>query len=497
MARDVERDRIIQELKRVSQGNDPMARAAQYIQNLNANAAGAAAAPTIQERNGLNAMHQAVQNAARGLHGSNNAAPDHAVRDMLTQNTLSMLNEDRQRHIATAESRADEEYIQWLTDVNDGKYRHIAHIIMLTARFAGELPHDLISVHARKMIKQRINTSQYVRYDDKIREVEQVIWELVHQKRYPGVINEPVHAIVTEIMPQIDAVMAHIYSNIQQFSKAALRVSLDKLQQAAQAAAMNPQARGITLGVIMLSLVIQQFPQLADSLGQGLQTALGNLSPIPPKLLELLSAGFPGKKAQTSFVLEQVLKFLSDKFGPQWSRSAADSWFVHSRMREFEKERLFTWLSDTWPEYCSFLQNFLRRHVDAWTVLVDPGLVGNARMACSDIASRNPRLRALQVTHVMNAARHMQDERSATFVDYFCGVIAARWRANSVFAAQPYKTRNEQQAVAQALTESSIRLHEYTIDGDSIAWQPRPQPRSLHELRHSEIFAPHLFHPSI
>ena len=99
-------------------------------------------------------------------------------------------------------------------------------------------------------------------------------------------------------------------------------------------------------------------------------------------------------------------------------------------------------------------KSFQRRTKDAWTVLVDPGLAGNARMACNDLAVRLPRLRGLTMHHVLEVAKNDADEHNNMFTDYFCGAIAARWRANSVFAAQPYKTRNEQNAVMQAVADA-------------------------------------------
>ena len=61
--------------------------------------------------------------------------------------------------------------------------------------------------------------------------------------------------------------------------------------------------------------------------------------------------------------------------------------------------------------------------------------------------------------------------------------MAARWRANSVFAAQPYKTGNEQEAVARALQDASARFCDYAINGSRVSWSPRHHPQTLAELR--------------
>ena len=119
-----------------------------------------------------------------------------------------------------------------------------------------------------------------------------------------------------------------------------------------------------------------------------------------------------------------------------------------------------------------------------WEDFVDPGLAGNARIACYDIGQELPRLRALNLDHVMNTMTfEPSTEYTNMFTDYFCAVVAARWRANSVLAAQPYKTKNEQAAVMVALHESSKRLCEYALSNQRVLYMPREHPTTLAELR--------------
>jgi len=114
----------------------------------------------------------------------------------------------------------------------------------------------------------------------------------------------------------------------------------------------------------------------------------------------------------------------------------------------------------------------------SWDAIVDPGLAGNARIACKNIAdAHHPRLRGLTVDMILA----IEDE---SLLDFFCAAIAARWRANSVFAAGPYKTGNEQQAVLHALNEAMSLFRDYTVAGGLLHKDDtRRPPTSLAELR--------------
>lgn len=118
-----------------------------------------------------------------------------------------------------------------------------------------------------------------------------------------------------------------------------------------------------------------------------------------------------------------------------------------------------------------------------WEQFVDPGLAGNARIACYDVEQALPRLSGITMRHVSDFAKEKKDEHAKMFVDFFCAVVAARWRANSVLAAQPYKTKNEQDAVLLALRESSKRLHNFRLLNGNIQFCVRRPPTTLAELR--------------
>jgi len=221
---------------------------------------------------------------------------------MLTKEALGILGDERARQVASEEVTGDRKYVQWLREIANGRYKHIAKLIALTARFAGELTHDLISPHAREHIEARLEQGGYAGYAVNLAEVESAVDDLVDGS-------------------------------------------------------------------------------------------------------------------------------------------------------------------------------------DAWTALVDCGLAGNARMACHEISQKLERMRGLTMTHVLETARTARNEHDHIFIDFFCAVIAARWRANSVFAAQPYKTGNEQEAVTRALADASARFCDFAIKGRIVAWSPRHHPRTLAELR--------------
>ena len=111
-----------------------------------------------------------------------------------------------------------------------------------------------------------------------------------------------------------------------------------------------------------------------------------------------------------------------------------------------------------------------------WHDLVDPGLVGNARITCQNIVDAHPRLRGLGVELILNS-----DEPSV--LDFFCAAVAARWRANSVFAAGPYKTGNEQQAVLHALNEAVSLFRDYHVRDNQLTLSPRPPVTTLSQIR--------------
>ena len=268
-----EHARILQELERYAssqpaRAGGPLARAIQYISRMD---------PSAEDEAGSN-----------------------AVSELLTKQTLHVLQEEREHELATDETQSDHEYIEYIRLIQGGRYKHIARMIALVARYAGEVPHELIHPTTRQIIRDGVDTS--------------------------------------------------------------------------------------------------------DS-----------------------------RQARLSKVEDLCARY-------QW----------------------------TWEDF------------------VDPGLAGNARIACYDIGQQLPRLRAITLYHVMNTMKAPANSESEhMFTDYYCAVVAARWRANSVLAAQPYKTKNEQAAVVVALHESSRRLCDYALQGQQVVYSPRYHPRTLAELRDS------------
>lgn len=113
-----------------------------------------------------------------------------------------------------------------------------------------------------------------------------------------------------------------------------------------------------------------------------------------------------------------------------------------------------------------------------WDKVMDPGLSGNARIACANLSRALPQLGGVTVEMVL---KYSGDDN---VLDYFCSVVAARWRASSVFAAGPYKTGNEQNAVTRALKDAVMLCREYTVvDSALVHTGVLRAPTTLAELR--------------
>jgi len=124
-----------------------------------------------------------------------------------------------------------------------------------------------------------------------------------------------------------------------------------------------------------------------------------------------------------------------------------------------------------------------------WHTLVDPGLSGNARIACQNIEDALPNLYGLTVDLILEYT----DPKADILLDYFCAAVAARWRANTVFAAGPYKTGNEQNAVSKALNDAVRLCRDFKINGNRLVYEKRERlPTTLAEVRsaHSGAFYP-------
>lgn len=295
---DTEAEQIVRDLRRRSVPGDPANRAAEFIERTEKTLNDGANDRIGYDVMGLNLDGRRAQEyVARDTR--HRLPDDHAVRDMMTKETLDIIRQERNHELASFETKSDYEYIDLIGRINQGQYKHIAKMIALTARYAGELPHDLIHPTTRRRIEDRLRRGQYANAVDRSREVEAAITEM----------------------------------------------------------------GGTT-----------------------------------------------------------------------------------------------------------------------WETFVDPGLACNARIACSDIANRLPRLHGINVTHALN---YMSGNAAHAdmFTDFFCAVIACTWRFNSVMSAQPYKTKYEHASVQQALRIASLRLADFLLDRDEITHCARKPPRNVSELR--------------
>ena len=567
---DTERDRVVRELRRVGRRGDPMHRAAEWLEKHPGAAVQDNAGNVLpEESQGFRDLADAARKADK-IPGERQPPPDNTIRNMLTQKTISLIDEERARHVAAQEGEQDQDYIQWLTDVRSGEYRHVAKLIALTARFAGELPHDLISHHARRQIKDKVEKSEYVRYEDQIEQVEVAIWELVHQRQFPPLIGNANNAAANYVIRnKVNAMMkdfAQLVIDNSWLSKLFMIIQMKSLGE--------PQFKKRSYDEF--SFDHSAMENIIDVTGSLMQTFNEQLEDNKNTLVSVLETWVPqmktyGKSANefvASYLLYliDILTFLNEKVKPAIynyrgkingtiaALTAIIGWWnkdvLHKKYREInfknildaaslsKIEEMFSNLYDpTWIKFGKMLLGyavlhkimpdstavmnwlyrsphfniefrehvltvlsnhfdtfsaFKRRKKDAWTVLVDPGLAGNARMACHDLSTRVPLLRNLTMTHVLSTAMNDEDERSNMFTDYFCGAVAARWRANSVFSAQPYKTRNEQSAVVQALADASVRLRDYAIENSCVVFRPREQPKTLAQLRTGLVESPFL-----
>lgn len=143
---------------------------------------------------------------------------------------------------------------------------------------------------------------------------------------------------------------------------------------------------------------------------------------------------------------------------------------IHPALRKMWK--------DSASESDKVRSDLIKQTFEEWRHIFDPGLVGNASIACKNIEQSFPdRLRGLNVDIILNTDMHEP-------LEYFCAVTAARWRANSVFSAGPYKTGKEQNAVIVALNDSIALFSDYVLMNGTLMHMPRrAAPQTLSELR--------------
>ena len=302
---DVEAEQIIRDLRRRAVPGDPSYRAADYIEKAytdyrdKVNRGETVPPAAAQVTSGLNTILESTQRAQQQILRQQAPEQDTTTRDMLTKETLALLRQEREHELGNTEEKNDYEYIQLIENIFAGRFKYVSQLILLTSRYAGELPHELIHPFTRQKIQSRL--------------------------------------------------------------------------------------------------------------------------------------------AQSDYATENI------------------------RVKEVESEL---------TESC------------AWQDLVDPGLAGNARIACDEIAQTLPRLRGLNINHVIEFVRNVNDdEHKQTFLDFFCAVTAFAWRYNSVMAAQPYKTKYEHEAVQKGLRDAALRLKNFALENGAVLYAPRQPPKTLQELR--------------
>jgi len=179
---DTEWQQVVRDLRKRSTAGDAAQRAATWIEaNWATMDAGGAPGllPMPLGGTGLHRIDQAAAHAEQYLSRREPPLPaDHGVRDMMTKETLSLLRQERDHELASEETKNDYEYIEYFRTIFGGAYKHVAQMIALTARFAGELPHDLIHPTVRARIEERLSTGQYAARAQREQEVEAAITSL-------------------------------------------------------------------------------------------------------------------------------------------------------------------------------------------------------------------------------------------------------------------------------------------------------------------------------
>jgi len=171
---DTEKDRVVRELRGMGRPGDPAHRAATWIERNYAQTNMVAPlyeVVTEAEARGSAAITETATRARQVLERDPpQRAPDHAVRDMLAKETISLLRQEREHGLATQDTKDDYEYIEYFRNIAGSEW--VGDMIAMTARLAGELPHDLLHPSARSRIQQRLEGGQYASRQARQREVE-------------------------------------------------------------------------------------------------------------------------------------------------------------------------------------------------------------------------------------------------------------------------------------------------------------------------------------
>jgi len=174
---DTEWEQIVRDLRRRALPGDPANRAATWIEQnaavLNAGHYGAPALPGEELGTGLRDINASADRAqAWALRRQPPLPADHDVRNMMTKETLGILRQDRDHELASEENRNDYEYIEYIRLIYGGTYAHVGKMIALTARHAGELPHDLIHPTVRTRIENRLHAEGHADPISRLRDVQ-------------------------------------------------------------------------------------------------------------------------------------------------------------------------------------------------------------------------------------------------------------------------------------------------------------------------------------
>jgi hypothetical protein len=176
---DAERDRVVRELRRIGRRGDPAYRAAKWIEdNFTRSRRGAGTVgPDAVQASGAVEITETAEMARRVLEREPpRPPPDHAVRDMLAKETISMIRQEREHGMAMQDVKDDYEYIEYFRNIAGLEW--VADMIAMTARLAGELPHDLLHPSARSRIQQRLEGGQYADRNARQREVQNELSQL-------------------------------------------------------------------------------------------------------------------------------------------------------------------------------------------------------------------------------------------------------------------------------------------------------------------------------
>ena len=178
---DVETEQIVRDLRRRAVPGDPSYRAAQYIESAYQDYQSRLAAGSLQSvaggdiSNGLNSILRSTEAAQHHVMRQQVPEQDTTTRDMLTKETLALLRQEREHDLGNAEEKSDYEYIELMGIIFGGRFQYISRLLALTARYAGELPHDLIHPFTRQKIQTRLKQTEYATLTERVNEVQDVL----------------------------------------------------------------------------------------------------------------------------------------------------------------------------------------------------------------------------------------------------------------------------------------------------------------------------------